>query len=97
MTDVELWWLALGVGLVVLIIAVALLHLFLREVHKIERQAKEIWQAGKEVAANTATTWQLQRTVTHTDTLVQEAQRHATLFGGDHADQGDRNPRRGGR
>jgi hypothetical protein len=95
-TDVGLWWLALGLGLVVLIIAVALLHLFLREVHKIERHAQEIWQAGKEVAANTATTWQLQQTATHADALVQEAQRHATLLGGDRASQGGGDPRRGG-
>lgn len=83
MTDVGLWWLALGLGLVVIVVAVVLLQVFLREVHRIERHARQIWQAGKDVAANTATTWQLQQTVSHADAILDEVQRHVRLLEGD--------------
>ena len=94
MTDTGLWWLALGLGLVVLLVAVALLQLFLREVQRIELHAREVWQAGKGVAANTATTWQLQQTAAHTDALAQEAERHAVLLRGNRTAPGGRESRR---
>ncbi len=83
MSDVALWWVALGLGLVVSIVAVALLQVFLNEVHRIERDALALWEAGKQVAANTATTWQLQDTSQRLDDLTAEALRHdAFLRGG---------------
>ncbi len=84
MSDTTLWWIALALGLVVSLVAVALLETFLRQVHRIERGSKLIWAAGKQVARNTATTWQLGETSARLDLLTQEALRHdALLRGGD--------------
>lgn len=76
MSDVTLWWIALAVGAVVLVIAIALLQTFLTQLHKIEHGAQAIWKAGKEVAGNTATTWQLDVTSKGLDALTEEALRH---------------------
>jgi len=57
-------------------VAVVLLQLFLNEVHRIERGSLAIWKAGKQVAANTATTWQLGETSERLDLLTAEALRH---------------------
>lgn len=84
MSDTTLWWIALALGLVVSVVAVVLLEVFLRQVHRIERGSKLIWEAGKQVAANTATTWQLAETSAGLDALTAEALRHdALLRGGD--------------
>lgn len=80
MSDVTLWWIALGLGVVVLIVAVVLLHAFLKQVHRIEENAGAIWRAGKEVAGNTSTTWQLDVTANKLDALIAEAQRHEELL-----------------
>jgi hypothetical protein len=80
MSDISLWWIALGLGLVVCLVAVALLETFLRQVHLIERGSKAIWEAGKQVAANTATTWQLGETSVGLDLLTMEALRHESLL-----------------
>jgi hypothetical protein len=83
MTDVALWWIALGLGLVVLLVALVLLQVFLNEVRKIEHNAARIWQAGKDVAANTAATWQLEALSRNLDALQQEARQHTHLLRGD--------------
>lgn len=80
MTSEAYWWLALGLGLVVAVVAVVLLETFLREVHRIERGAADVWQAGKEVARNTATTWLLPETSKRLDLLTEEAGRHVDLL-----------------
>jgi len=80
MSDEAYWWLALGLGLVVALVAVVLLEVFLREVHRIERGAGQVWQAGKEVARNTATTWLLPETSKRLDLLGEEAEQHAALL-----------------
>ncbi len=74
------WWIALGLGLVVAIVAVVLLELFLRQVHRIERGAGLVWEAGKQVAANTASTWLLDKTADRLDLLTEEAGRHVQLL-----------------
>jgi len=74
------WAIALALGLVVAVVAVVLLETFLREVHRIERGAGQVWQAGKEVARNTATTWLLPETSRRLDLLTEEAGRHAELL-----------------
>jgi hypothetical protein len=70
------WWLTLGIGLVVAVIAVVLLQLFYRQVLRIERESEAIWGAGKQVARNTATTWMLHQTTVRLDGLTEEALRH---------------------
>ncbi len=80
MSDHAYWWLALGLGLVVAVVAVVLLEVFLREVHRVERGAGAVWVAGKQVARNTATTWLLDETSQRLDALADETARHAALL-----------------
>jgi hypothetical protein len=80
MADETLWWIALALGLVVAVVAIVLLQVFLSEVRRIERGAEAIWEAGKQLAANTATTWQLGVTVERLEALTEEAGRHERLL-----------------
>ncbi len=80
MSDNAYWLLALGLGLVAAVLAVVLLEMFLRQVHRIERGAGLVWQAGKEVARNTATTWLLPETSKRLDVLTDEAMQHVALL-----------------
>lgn len=80
MSDVALWWVALGLGLVVAVVAVVLLQVFLNQVRRVERTALAIWQAGKQVAANTSTTWLLGETSERLDLLTAETLRHDALL-----------------
>ncbi|MHB1130042.1 MAG: hypothetical protein ACYC06_08360 [Ilumatobacteraceae bacterium] len=76
MSTESLWWIALALGLVVALVAVALLQIFYVNVRNIERGANAIWETGKQVARNTATTWMLGQasyTLTH---LTDEALEH---------------------
>lgn len=75
------WLLALGLGLVVAVVAVVLLELLLREVHRIQRGAALVWTAGKQVAGNTSTTWLLAELSDRLGALTNEAGRHAQLLG----------------
>lgn len=76
MTDETLWWIALGLGLVVAVVAVVLLQTFLHHVRRVERGAEAIWEAGKQVARNTSTTWLLPQTSEVLDELAVEALNH---------------------
>lgn len=80
MSDEGYWFLALGLGLVVAVVAVVLLETFLRQVHRIERGAGLIWTAGKQVARNTATTWLLPETSDRLGRLTDEAVQHIELL-----------------
>lgn len=80
MSDQAYWFLCLGLGLVVAVVAVVLLEVFLRQVHRIEHGAGQVWQAGKEVARNTSTTWLLQETSNRLDLLTDEAMEHVALL-----------------
>ncbi len=76
MSTNAVWWMTLGIGLVVAAIAVVLLQLFYRQVRRIEDGSEAIWEAGKQVARNTATTWMLHQTTVRLDGLTDEALRH---------------------
>lgn len=80
MSDNGYWALALGLGLVVAIVAVVLLEVFLRQVHRIEGGAGLVWAAGKQVAGNTATTWLLGETSHRLTELTDEAGQHVELL-----------------
>lgn len=80
MSDHGYWILALGLGLVVAVVAVVLLQAFLGQVHRIERGAGLVWTAGKQVAGNTATTWLLGETSARLHLLAAEAGRHGQLL-----------------
>lgn len=74
------WGLALGLGLVAAVAVTVLLEMFYRQVRRVERGAEQVWRAGKEVAANTATTWLLSGTSERLDLLAEEADRHVALL-----------------
>lgn len=74
------WAIALVLGLVVAVVAVVLLEMFLRQVHRIEQGAGLVWTAGKQVARNTATTWLLPETSKRLDLLTEEAMEHVALL-----------------
>ncbi len=76
MSTEAMWWLTLGLGLVVALVAVVLLQLFYNQVRRIEAGSEAIWEAGKQVARNTATTWMLHQTTVRLDALTEEALRH---------------------
>lgn len=62
MTDTTLWWLTLAAGLVVTVVAVALLHMLLRAVTRVQTEIEELWAEAGRAAANTSTTWLLEDT-----------------------------------
>ena len=76
------WWVTLGLGLVVAVVAVVLLEVFYRKVRAVEAGSSAIWEMGKQVARNTATTWLLSQTPERLDRLTEEALRHDALLNG---------------
>ena len=82
------WWLTLGVGLVVAVVAVVLLQTFLNKVRRVEREVEAIWDAATPVARNTATTWMLPQTSVRLEKLTEEALRHDSLLSSVQAQSG---------
>jgi hypothetical protein len=76
----RIWWITLGVGLVVAVVVVLLLQRLLRAVERIEHNVIELWQTATTVARNTATTWLLGETAAALDDLKTEALRHDQLL-----------------
>ncbi len=77
-----MWWITLGVGLVVAIVVVVLLHTLLLAVRRIDEGVAVVWHTGKQVARNTATTWILGQTPRIAGEIRVEALRHAALLSG---------------
>jgi hypothetical protein len=76
----RLWWITLGVGLVVAAVVTLLLHLLLGAVKRIERNVTVLWQTATTVARNTATSWQLGTTAQTLEEIKAEALRHDALL-----------------
>jgi hypothetical protein len=76
----RIWWITLGVGVVVAVVVVVLLQRLLRAVERIEHNVVALWQTATTVARNTATTWLLGDTATALDQLKAEALRHDALL-----------------
>lgn len=79
-SEETLWWIALGIGAVVVAVVIALLSLLVRLVSHIDKGVAETWETATQVAANTATTWQLQKLLNTGQKLRAEALRHAALL-----------------
>lgn len=62
MSDTELWWSTLDVGLVVAVVTWALLHVLYVPVKRIDQNVRSAWETATCLAANTATTWLLAAT-----------------------------------
>ncbi len=76
MEDSTWWWIALGAGLVVAVVAVALLHTLYLAVRRIDDEVAALWESATRVASNTATTWMLAGTPGAAEQLKEEALRH---------------------
>lgn len=76
MSTHALWWVTLGLGLIVAVAATTLLQLFLNQVRRVERAASDVWETAATVARNTATTWMLTQTTVRLDRLTEEALDH---------------------
>jgi hypothetical protein len=72
-----MWWIAIGMGFVVVLVVIVLLSLLIGFVTDIDRNVKSLWNMATRVARNTATTWMLQQTATATAALRDETARHA--------------------
>ena len=57
-----LWTFSLMAGVAVILIVAVLLLLIIITARRIDRHAKDIWIAGKNIAANTVSIWMLQET-----------------------------------
>ena len=80
MSNESLWWITLGVLLVVAIVVWVLLHMLLKAVIRVEEEADAAWQAGTRVARNTATQWMLGQTARIGKEIKEEALRHDALL-----------------
>ena len=77
---INMWWITLGLGAVVIIAVIVLLSLLIALVDDIDKNVREAWETATRLAANTATTWMLQQTTVRTAELDAEVQRHAQLL-----------------
>ncbi|MBA2475372.1 MAG: hypothetical protein H0V40_05390 [Actinobacteria bacterium] len=76
------WWVALAVGLVVLLVATALLETLRRTVVAVDAGVSDVWTMGKRVAQNTQTTHLLHTTKARGVELLGELEQHAAMAGG---------------
>ena len=60
MTDLQLWWLALGLAAIVVVVVAVLLGLIIATAKSIDYHASAIWVAGKQIAGNTVSIWMLE-------------------------------------
>ena len=81
MSDVQLWWLALGLAVVVVVVVAILLELVLRTADRIHQAVSDIWTGGTHIAQNTVTLAVLQRTNYLAKGLLRSAGRIAAASG----------------
>jgi hypothetical protein len=62
LTGIQLWSMSLAIAGVVVLVVVLLLSLIIRAANRIDRHAREIWEVGKKIAANTVSIWMLEQT-----------------------------------
>lgn len=75
--DLQWWWLALGLAVVVVGVVAVLLELIVRSANRIHRAVSDIWTGGKIIAGNTVTLALLHRTNDLAKALLESAGRIA--------------------
>lgn len=80
--DTALWEIALGLGLVVILVVIALLTLLSRLVHDIDVGVVDLWSIIKRAAQNTTGLYQLAGTGSIVRALREELLRHDNLLSG---------------
>lgn len=78
-----LWQIALGLGLVVVLVVIALLTLLSRLVRDIDVGVESLWTVTKRLAQNTTGLYQLAGTGSVLRALREEMIRHDKLLGGE--------------
>jgi ABC-type protease/lipase transport system fused ATPase/permease subunit len=81
-TNQTVWWVTLGVGLVVALVVWGLLEALRRTVLEVERAVDDVWTMGKRVAQNTATSHLLATTKERGGELLEELEQHRAPAGG---------------
>ncbi len=67
------WWISLGIGVVVILVVAVLLTLIVRTARQIEGAAAEIWTVGQRIANNTVHIPLLHRTNQIVDGILERA------------------------
>jgi galactitol-specific phosphotransferase system IIC component len=80
--ETTLWEIALGLGLVVILVVIALLTLLSRLVHDIDVGVWNLWTMTKRAAQNTTGLYQLAGTGSIVRALREELLRHDNLLSG---------------
>ncbi len=80
--ETALWEIALGLGLVVILVVIALLTLLSRLVHDIDVGVDTLWTVTKRMAQNTTGLYQLAGTGSIVRALREELLRHDNLLSG---------------
>lgn len=80
MSTDTLWWTTLAIGLLIAVAVIALLHLLLEAVRRVDENVSGVWTMARQLAANTATTWMLGQTPHIAAEIKEEALRHDALL-----------------
>ena len=75
-TNQTLWWITLGIGLVVALVVWGLLEALRRTVLEVDRAVDDVWVMGKRLAQNTATSHLLATTKARGGELIEELEEH---------------------
>lgn len=75
-----MWWITLGLGVVIASAVVLLLGFLVILVKDIQRGVDEAWDEARGVATQTATTWMLDETVKLATALRDETKLHAEVL-----------------
>lgn len=78
--QMDFWWIALGLGFVIILAVIILLTFLSSLVRDIDLNVADLWETATQLAANTATTWMLQQSGTASGELADEVGRHAQLL-----------------
>lgn len=79
--NLNFWWIAIGLGVVLILAVIVLLSLLSVFVSDIDDRVLDAWETAERLAANTATTWMLDQVALQTNDLRVEVGRHAELLG----------------
>ncbi|MGH9076898.1 MAG: hypothetical protein ACRDY0_05500 [Acidimicrobiales bacterium] len=79
--NLNFWWIAIGMGFVLIIAVIVLLTMLSWFVDDIDERVDDAWETATRLAANTATTWMLDQAAVQTNDLRVEVERHARLLG----------------
>lgn len=79
-SQAAIWWISLGLGVVVLIVVILLLSLLVQLVRDVDDNVGQALAVAGETAANTAAAGVLAETASLSTVLHEEVRRHAAVF-----------------